>query len=161
MIFQTFLLSVKTYTSHVILGAILLSWEAWLGSTKKVLANSTLALLRQIAIFILSFILGRLTKGKVNFMEEKSVVAPLMEKVIPIGEIGKLDIDFSAGIAKVSIEAKAPGDVGISGGAFVVCDAEMLINKLFVAIESKLPDNVDPIAETVKMIIVQAVKSIK
>lgn len=82
------------------------------------------------------------------------------DKEVQLGEVGKVDFDFEKGIAIVSINAKIPGGIGIEGGAFIKCDSEQLLNAIFAAIEKKLPDTVDPIAEGLKAILVNAVKSI-
>jgi len=85
----------------------------------------------------------------------------IMERDIELGKVGALEIKFDEGVASVSISAAVPGEVGIEGGAFVKCSSVTLIEKLFEAIEKKLPDHMDPIAETVKVIIINAVKAIK
>lgn len=84
-----------------------------------------------------------------------------MEKDIALGSVGKVAIAFSEGLASVSLSVAVPGQVGISGGASVSCDSVALMDALFVAIESKLPVGADPIAETVKAILIEAVKAIK
>lgn len=136
-------------------------WEYWLGKTKKTAASSTLELIGKIV-----FALGaRLFKRKANIMTEGQAPvaaepAAQPDKTIVLGDVGKIEIDFSHGKALVQLSAAVPGGVGIEGGAFVKCDAEQLINALFAAIEKKLPDSMDPIAEGVKVIVVQAVKAI-
>lgn len=93
-----------------------------------------------------------------------AVAAPLAaeaDKTIALGSVGKIEIDFTAGVAKVAISAAVPGEVGLKGGAFIECDAEMLVTALAKAIEVKLPDSADPIAETVKNILIMALKAIK
>lgn len=82
------------------------------------------------------------------------------DKVVELGPIGKIELDFHNGLAYVKVSASVPGQVGVEGGAFVSCDSEKLIDALFAAIEKKLPAGATPLAEGVKAIIVGAVKSI-
>lgn len=130
-------------------------WEYWLGKTKKLAAASTLELILRKVFF----------KPKKEELAMQNEIQPAMsaqpDKEIKLGEIGEIEIDFTSGLAMISLSAKVPGNIGIEGGAFIKCDAEQLINKLFEAIEKKLPDSVDPLAETVKMVIIGAVKAIK
>ncbi len=84
-----------------------------------------------------------------------------VDKTIELGSIGKIEIDFSEGKALISLSAAVPGNVGIEAGAFIKCDAEKLVEAIAEAIKAKLPDAADPIAETVKDILVLALKTIK
>lgn len=89
------------------------------------------------------------------------VMAAEVDKVIELGQVGKIEIDFNKGVAKVSISAAVPGQVGLEGGAFIQCDAEQLVSAIAEAIKKKLPDAADPIADTVKVILIQALKAIQ
>lgn len=90
---------------------------------------------------------------------QETVAQP--DKTIDLGTVGKLELDFSEGVATVSVSAAVPGSVGVEGGAFIKCDAEQLINKLFEVIEKKSSPGAVAIEEGVKEILVSAVKAIK
>jgi len=121
-------------------------WEYWLGKTKKLAANSSWELIENIGAWVIR---RYFRKGKSN-----------MEKDVKLGTVGDVDLKLEKGIATISISAAVPGDAGIEGGAFVKCDAEKLLGKLFAEIEAKSPAGAVPIEETVKAIIIQAVKAI-
>lgn len=124
-------------------------WEYWLGKTKKTIHGSTIEVVGYLVV-----------QGVKKFLPKKEGVIT-MEKDIALGSVGSVDISFSAGLAKVALDVAVPGQVGVSAGAFVQCDSVALMNALFAAIESKLPASADPIAETVKAILIQAVQAIK
>lgn len=127
-------------------------WECWLGKNKKTVSSSTLEM---VALSIL-----KLFRGDRKNMEQEQKSAAQPDKEIQLGSVGELELDFTHGKARIALSAKVPGDVGVSGGAFIECDSEQLINKLFEALQKKLPDSVDPIADTVKLLLVNAVKAI-
>ena len=83
-----------------------------------------------------------------------------VDKTIPLGTVGKIELDFDKGIASVALTAEVPGQAGISGSVLVKCDSQQLIDAIFTAIEAKLPPSAKPIEEAVKAIIKQAVLAI-
>lgn len=105
-------------------------WEAWLGKTKKIVANSSWEL-----IF---WVFKRL------FMGNKT-----MEKELVQGSKGDVKLTISAG--KIRIEASGKLEsAGGSAGAFIEEDAGALLDKIFAAIEAKSPAGAVPIEEGVK-----------
>lgn len=143
------------YSEHIACFLVYSVWEYYLGKTHKIAATSTLDV-----IFSLCSKLFR--KGKINMSDEQvqeTVAQP--DKTIDLGTVGKLELDFSEGVATVSVSAAVPGSVGVEGGAFIKCDAEQLINKLFEVIEKKSSPGAVAIEEGVKEILVSAVKAIK
>ena len=81
-----------------------------------------------------------------------------MDKDIKLGTVGDVDFNFTAGKGKITLTI--PGADGVAAGAFVTADSEAMVNALFVAIEKALPPSALPIEESVKMIIISALKSI-
>lgn len=128
---------------HWVLLFLFSLWEHWLARTKKVAANSTWELF--------FWVVGRLFKRK-----EQSV-----EKEIVKGEAGELKVTVMEGKVRLEGAGEIPGQVGVTAGGFIQCDAEVLVNKLFAEIEKKTPDAVDAVLEMGKPALIAALKNIK
>jgi hypothetical protein len=84
-----------------------------------------------------------------------------MEKELVKGAAGGVKVTISEGKARIEAEGHVPGDVGITAGGFVQCDAEVLVNKIFAEIEAKTPDAIDTVLEMGKPALIAALKNIK
>lgn len=79
-----------------------------------------------------------------------------MEKDIKLGALGDLDVKLEAGVLSISVVAAVPGDLGVSAGAQIKCDSQVLLDKIFAAIEAKASPGVAVIEESVKGLIKKA-----
>lgn len=86
------------------------------------------------------------------------------EKKIPLGSVGEVDIKIEQGIATVSVGVKVltdeQGVAGAEAGAFAKVSTDILLDKIFAAIEAKSGPGIIPIEEGVKNILKMSAKSI-
>ena len=158
MILQDLLLLITPYIKQAAFFLVYFVLEYWLGKTKKTASGSVGELIANLILAVISKLLNK--KGKLKMSEEmKEVEAHAPDKEIPLGEIGKIEIDFHKGLASISLSAKLPGGIAESG-AFIKMDSEMLLNAVFEAIKKKLPEGSAPLLEGVKGVLVGAVKAI-
>lgn len=86
-----------------------------------------------------------------------------MEKDIKLGDVGAVSLVISGGKASISIQAQESavgGAVQLQAQASAVVGADVLVGMLFDEIEKKSPAGVVPIEESVKAIVLAAVKAI-
>jgi len=73
-----------------------------------------------------------------------------MEQDVALGTVGTLKLTFVGGIGKVELSATAPGNVGITGGAFVQGDSGIIVDLLFGMLEQHSPAGLVLIEESAK-----------
>lgn len=95
-------------------------WEYWLGKTKKFAANSTVELAAHALAWLFRLIFR---KGKSKSMK--------YEKIIPVGEAGKLIISEEAGVAAIELQ------LGLQAGGGSLAGVAKLVSSTKLEIEAK------------------------
>lgn len=184
MIFPIWLQEIAPYIKQIACFLAFSMWEYWLGKNKKTASSSTIELIGKTLISLATRLFKRkgktMSEGQEEVKSEVAAEAAPMEaasiepaavkmkaaddgqadKVIELGKVGKLELDFDHGKASVKISMSAPGDLGIEGGAMITVQADELVSALVDALAKKLPDSAKPMAEAVKAILVSAIKAI-
>lgn len=81
-------------------------------------------------------------------------------KELTQGPVGDVKLTLEGGKARIEAAGAVPGDSGITAGAFIECDANKLLDKIFSEVEKKSPAGLAPIEEGVKEMLKKAVSSI-